>query len=591
VDPTERSVYPRGAAATSAACADPGELAVSTAGTAVSIDLDDLQGRHLPDLREAVEAARARSFLSRYSERMTDPSYGDDPVAAGQAAFEALQERGLQLDQPTTGATLPGERSPYGPRLGVTYPTVDPAALVAAGKAAMPAWRDAGPDLRAALCVEILDRLGARAHELGLAVHHTSGQPLVMAFQAGGPHALDRGLEAVAYAWDAQTRHAAEVRWEKPGKRPVVMDKRFHVVPRGVEVTIGCRTFPTWNGLPGLMASLAAGNAVVVKPHPSTVLPLAMIVEVAQQVVTEAGFSPHLATLACDEPERPLAIELATHADVRLVDFTGSSTFGNWLEANATQAAVFTEKSGVNTIVVDGTRQAQAMFANLAFSLSLYSGQMCTTPQAVFVPRDGIDTDEGHLSFAQVGERLAAALDDLLSPDAKGVEILGAIGDPTVLGRIEEAAELGTVVAPSRVLEHPAYPEAVVRSPLVVAVDAADRDAYDTERFGPISFLVATDSTEASFELVRGTVRERGAITFGVYAGDPAVRAAATDVALDVGVSVSFDLHGGVFVNQTTAFSDFHATGANPAANASLVDDAFVAPRFRIVETRWHPED
>jgi hypothetical protein len=41
-------------------------------------------------------------------------------------------------------------------------------------------------------------------------------------------------------------------------------------------------------------------------------------------------------------------------------------------------------------------------------------------------------------------------------------------------------------------------------------------------------------------------------------------------------------------VNQTSAFSDFHATGANPAANASLVDDAFVAGRFHIVETRIH---
>jgi phenylacetic acid degradation protein paaN len=419
-------------------------------------------------------------------------------------------------------------------------------------------------------------------------VHHTTGQPLVMAFQAGGPHALDRGLEAVAYAYDVSTRHASSVTWEKPGKRPTVMEKRFHVVPRGVEVTIGCRTFPTWNGLPGIMASLATGNPVVVKPHPASVLPLGMVVEAAQEVLTGAGFSPHLVTLAVDAPDRPLAIELATNADVKLVDFTGSTTFGEWLEANATQAVVHTEKAGVNTIVVDGTDRAAAMFGNLAFSLSLYSGQMCTTPQAVFVPRDGIDTDEGHLSFDQVGERLSAALDELLAPDAKAVEILGAIGDPAVVDRIGEAAELGDVVAPSRTITHPDHPEAVVRSPLVVAVDAANADAWDTERFGPISFLVATDSTEHGLELVRDTVRRRGAITFAVYAGSDEVRAAATEVAMDAGVSASFDLHGPVFVNQTSAFSDFHATGANPAANSSLVDDAFVASRFHVVETRWH---
>ena len=39
---------------------------------------------------------------------------------------------------------------------------------------------------------------------------------------------------------------------------------------------------------------------------------------------------------------------------------------------------------------------------NIAFSLALYSGQMCTAPQNIYVPKDGIDTAEGPLSFDQV---------------------------------------------------------------------------------------------------------------------------------------------------------------------------------------------
>jgi phenylacetic acid degradation protein paaN len=556
--------------------------------TSPAIDVAALVERHVPALREAATAAHARSFHSRYPEHPKDPTYGDDPIPAGQAAFEALQQRGLQLDQPTTDRTVPGERSPFGPQLEITYPAVDPTVLVEAARAALPDWRDAGVDVRAALCVEILDRLGHRAHELGQAVHHTSGQPLVMAFQAGGPNALDRGFEAVTYAHDLTSRHATTVRWEKPGKRPTVLDKTFHVVPRGVEVTIGCRTFPTWNGLPGIMASLATGNPVIVKPHPQTVLPLGIVVEVAQQVLSEAGFSPHLMMLAPERAEDGIATALATHPDVRLIDFTGSTRFGEWLERNAPQARVYTEKAGVNTIVLDSTDDAAGMFANLAFSLSLYSGQMCTTPQAVFVPRDGIATDEGHLGLDEVGQRLAAALEDLLSPAAKGVELLGAIGDPSVVDRIEEATGLGEVIAASTALEHPTYPDAVVRTPLVVGVDAADADAYDHERFGPISFLVATDDTDHSLELVRDLIPKRGAITFGAHSREDKVLRRATEVAMEVGVSVSFNLTQNVFVNQTSAFSDFHATGANPAANASLVDDAFVAGRFHIVETRIH---
>jgi phenylacetic acid degradation protein paaN len=553
-----------------------------------SIDVPALVERHLPDLRDAVAAAHARRFLSRYPEHPKDPSYGDDAIPRGKEAFEALQRRGLTLEQPTTGGRVPGERSPYGPQLELTYPAVDPATLVDAARAALPDWRDAGVEVRSALCVEILDRLGRRAHELGQAVHHTSGQPLVMAFQAGGPNALDRGFEAVAYAYDLTSRHATTARWEKPGKRPTVLDKTFHVVPRGVEVTIGCRTFPTWNALPGIMASLATGNPVIVKPHPHTMLPLGIVVEVAQQVLSGAGFSPHLAMLAAEGPEDGLATTLATHPEVRLVDFTGSTHFGAWLERNAPQARVYTEKAGVNTIVVDSTDDVAGMCANLAFSLSLYSGQMCTTPQAILVPRDGIDTDEGRLSFEEVGRRVAAALEELLEPAAKGVELLGAIGDATVLDRIEEASGLGDVVAASRRVEHPTYPDAVVRTPVVVAVDAADAAAYDEERFGPISFLVAADDTDHALELVRDLVARRGAITFGVHSREDKVRRRATGVAMDVGVSVSFNLTENVFVNQTSAFSDFHATGANPAANASLVDDAFVAGRFHIVETRIH---
>jgi hypothetical protein len=62
----------------------------------------------------------------------------------------------------------------------------------------------------------------------------------------------------------------------------------------------------------------------------------------------------------------------------------------------------------------------------------------------------------------------------------------------------------------------------------------------------------------------------------------------AIDVAEDVGVSLSINLTRGIFVNQSAAFSDFHGTGANPAANAALTDAAYVANRFRVVQHRVH---
>src|SRR3954453_14367983 len=118
--------------------------------------------------------------------------------------------------------------------------------------------------------------------------------------------------------------------WEKPGKVPLKLEKTFTVVPRGLALVIGCNTFPTWNSWPGLFASLVTGNAVIVKPHPSAVLPLAITVQVCQQVLEEAGFDPHLVTLAAEGPDDKLAATLAVRPEVRLIDLPGRTAFGAW---------------------------------------------------------------------------------------------------------------------------------------------------------------------------------------------------------------------------------------------------------------------
>jgi hypothetical protein len=73
-----------------------------------------------------------------------------------------------------------------------------------------------------------------------------------------------------------------------------------------------------------------------------------------------------------------------------------------------------------------------------------------------------------------------------------------------------------------------------------------------------------------------------------MYSRDQKVIDQAIEVAEDAGVALSINLTGAVFVNQSAAFSDFHGTGANPAANAALTDAAFVASRFRVVQHRRH---
>lgn len=554
---------------------------------------DELVSRHQQTLEKALQAIRTREYFSAYPESPSPRVYGETAANEGMAAYEKWLGEDFPLNTPGGDGRVATEHSPYGPEVGVRYPRVTAAGLetlLAAAIHAMPSWHEAGPSVRAAVSLEILDRLHRRVFELANAVQHTSGQGFVMAFQAGGAHALDRALEAVAYAYEEQTRTPATAYWEKPAGKgePLRMTKTFHVVPRGVALVIGCNTFPTWNSWPGLFASLATGNAVVVKPHPNAVLPLAITVQTAQDVLAENGFDPNLVMLVAEDSTDRLAADLAVRPEVKIIDFTGSSAFGTWLEQNARQAVVYTEKSGLNTVVVDSTNDFAGLCRNLAFSFSLYSGQMCTAPQNVFIPREGIATDEGHKSFAEVGEGVATAVQKLLADDARAVELLGAVVNAGVIERLEAAPSHGRVVLASRTITHPSWPDANVRTPTILAVDADDTDFYTEECFGPISFLIATDSTDASIALFRDTVQQHGGMTASLYSTDEKVLDAAEHAAIEAGVALSINLTGGVFVNQSAAFSDFHGTGANPAANATFTDGAFVAGRFRVVQSRRH---
>jgi phenylacetic acid degradation protein paaN len=546
--------------------------------------------RHRATLDRAVQAIGERSYWSAYPESASPKNYGEGAAEAGKAAFDALLGKRFALIQPGTVGHVGGEKSPYGMTLGVTYPKSDLDSLLAAASRAEDQWKKAGPEAWAGVCLEIIARLNRASFLIANAVMHTTGQAFMMAFQAGGPHAQDRALEAVAYAWDELRRVPETALWEKPqGKNePIKMEKYFRVVPRGVALVIGCCTFPTWNSYPGMFASLATGNAVIVKPHPGAILPLAITVGIARDVLAEAGLDPNVVTLLVHEAGDDTARTIALRPEVKIIDFTGSTANGRWLEENARQALVYTEKAGVNQVIIDSAADIKGVARNIAFSLALYSGQMCTAPQNIYIPKDGIATAEGPLSFDQVVAAIVEGVQKLLGDPARAVEVLGALQNEGVARRLEAARSLGTVVLDTQPIAHPAFPGATVRTPLIVRLKASDRAAYLNEWFGPIAFVISTESTAESLAIARDTVRGHGALTLSVYSTSENVIAEAIAVAEDAGVALSINLTGAVFVNQSAAFSDFHGTGANPAANSALTDSAYVASRFRVVQHRRH---
>ncbi|MEX3009091.1 phenylacetic acid degradation protein PaaN [Hoeflea sp. TYP-13] len=545
---------------------------------------------HKATLDKALEVALSRDYWSPYPEVASGKIYGETAKDDGLAAFKSNLGKAFALEgHPTDGSTVGAESSPYGLELNIKYPKASPAQLLEASNKAAAKWRKASIEDRVGVCLEILDRLNRRSFEMANAVSHTTGQAFMMAFQAGGPHAQDRGLEAVTYAYAEMTRTPSSAVWTKPqGKHdPLVLEKRFRVVPRGIALVIGCATFPTWNGYPGLFASLATGNTVIVKPHPGAILPLALTVKIGREVLSEAGFDPNVLLLAADEPGSEITKELVTDPAVRIVDFTGSNAFGSWVRENAGgDTQVYTEEAGVNSIVVASTDNFRGMCSNIAFSLSLYSGQMCTAPQNIYVPKDGIETDEGHKSFDEVADGIKIAADKLLGDPARAGGVCGAIASDATADRVKAATGLGEVLRSSTAIE--GMDDARTATPLILKVSESSSDAHHQEQFGPISFVVAVENADEAIERASSLAAEKGAITAAVYATSDEVLDRAADAFADAGVSLSCNLTGGIFVNQSAAFSDYHVTGANPAGNAALTDAAFVANRFRIAATRRH---
>jgi phenylacetic acid degradation protein paaN len=537
---------------------------------------------HAETLRQAVEAIRSRGHFSAYPEAPSGRIYGETAKAEAEAAFQDLLGKPFGKGERMVG----DERSPWGPALGITYPALPVSTLVARAEAAAPAWAGAEPRTRAGILLEILHRLNRASFLMANAVMHTTGQGFAMAFQAGGPHAQDRGLEAVAYAMEELARIPAEARWTKPaGKDSLAMAKRYRVVPRGIGLVIGCSTFPTWNGYPGLFASLATGNAVIVKPHPAAILPLALTVRTAREVLAEAGFLPDIVQLAPDTAEAPIAAELATNRMVGIVDFTGGPAFGGWLRKHVgAEKALHTEEAGINPVVLHSTADLAGAMRNLAFSLSLYSGQMCTAPQNIFVPAGGIPTGDGHKSFAEIGRAMAEAIDALLADPARAAGVAGAIQNPATLERIAQARGLGRVVRDSAPI--PGQDGARTATPLLIEVDHTAREAWGEERFGPIAFLIRVPDAEAGLRLAADSARARGAITALVHSTDDGFLARAEAEFARAGAALSENLTGGVFVNQSAAFSDYHVSGANPAGTSCLTDAAYVANRFHIAMAR-----
>jgi len=535
--------------------------------------------------KKYIEAYKNRTFNSFYEENPR--RYPEDAASKGDSEYQ--KHLGGEFKEiPGTEYKAASEVSPFtGDLLNISYPSKSVDTFITAAQQGRSALSALTVDKRFEVLKASLESLKERFFELAYATMHTTGQSFMMSFQASGPHAADRALEAMVASYLELSTYPEKVDWIKDfGKFELSIKKDFIPISKGIGLVIGCSTFPTWNSVTAIYANLMCGNSVIVKPHPASVLPMAIVVSEIKKAATSFSINEDIIQMATDTLDEPITKEFTEHDEIALIDYTGGNTFGDYIESLEGKVT-FTEKAGVNCCILDSVKDINKVAGNIAFSVSLYSGQMCTAPQNIFIPEDGIKNGEEHLSYEETVSAIKNAIVGLVENPKAGPGTLGAIQSESTLNRVNKFNTKEDVLLNSKKGSNPEFENARMATPMIIEKDSSNYSEYAEECFGPILFIVKTKSSEESIKIAQKLAQQKGALTCLCYSTNEQLVQVVKTTMNNAFVPVSFNFSGAGFVNQHAAFSDLHVTGGNPAGNATFTNSEYVSKRFVWVGNRY----
>ena len=299
---------------------------------------------------------------------------------------------------------------------------------------------------------------------------------------------------------------ATEIDEALPGLPPVGHPRLVRrYVALGPVAVFGAGNFPfAFGQLGGDTASaLAAGCAVIVKDHPGHPHLAQRLMELARLALTGAGCD---ADVLQSVKGMAAGSALVSHPAVHAGAFTGSQKAGRALFDIATSRPqpipFYGELGSINPVFITQAALAarrDELASELAASLTMGRGQLCTKPSVIFVPDDQAFID------GLVHELSAVAPGPLLSPLSLERYIQGVSGVADVTG----VAELIPISAGADLSVAPAL--------LATGFDNFVKHADELleECFGPVGLLVRCES-EGDFDVA--IERLEGALVATVHA-------------------------------------------------------------------------
>ncbi|MFT4155214.1 aldehyde dehydrogenase (NADP(+)) [Parafilimonas sp.] len=171
-------------------------------------------------------------------------------------------------------------------------------------------------------------------------------------------------------------------------RTPPKPDIRKMLVPVGPVVVFGASNFPfAFSTAGGDTASvLASGSSVVIKAHPAHPETSALVFSAMQKAIAKTGIPQHTVQHVTDT-SNDAGKALVIHPHTKGVGFTGSFAGGKALVEYARQREipipVFAEMGSINPVVFYPdtlSKNAEALAAQYAASITLGVGQFCTNP-------------------------------------------------------------------------------------------------------------------------------------------------------------------------------------------------------------------
>lgn len=261
--------------------------------------------------------------------------------------------------------------TPRSPHL-VSTSEVD--AVVQRSRELAPAWAATPPTERAAVLAALADRIEDARGELVALMAQETGKT------------LGEADPEVSEAVDFARYYAASAR--ELAAPP--MGVRFAAVP--VTLVTPPWNFPVAIALGGVLAALAAGSAVVMKPSPQATRCAEVVAEHVRATLALAGHEEDLlqvVRVAEDEVGR----HLVAHQGIDQVVLTGAAEtagqFARWRTERPTQLPggprVFAETSGKNAIVVTPSCDLDLAVTDVVHSAFGHAGQKCSAASLVIL--------------------------------------------------------------------------------------------------------------------------------------------------------------------------------------------------------------